>query len=1544
MKIYYNLLRKLFNKGGLLISLLLGALTLTAQPYLMNTNESGGPQNAGGISVYNLGASAGTAPEFYDHGIALTGEPGQYSSLIKASDGMIYGHTENGGEHGYGVFFRLNPITGEVKQLFDFAHQGYKPAYGMVEYNGSLWGTMIHSSGARIFSIDLSNPTSIRQTYDLGVHLQLSRIGGSLLLLDGKMYGSIFDGQAGSAAVSGGVYEFDPATFTSRVIGHVPYPLLYASGNLSHRNFNGDKRIVGCATQGVIGHGGFFEISIGSGSIREITRSSDKDFTGDKFSGVFRRSTGDFVSRSFYGGGDGVGTLVSIDVNGKNMAKEWTFTRSAGQPSGVLVPYGNSMIGMTIPTGGADFSGNGGNGVIYEIDRSGTYKELYYFDEKEGRWPANHFIIDGSTIYGITTFEGASDEGVLFKFNLLTNEYTKITSFGSDTGFAPQMRMAPWKDGKYFFSNRDGGVANKGTLATFNPTTGEIGHLVSTRSFNGAAYAGLANTPFLASDGKYYAIERTSTQAISSSYTDYLHLRLVSLNNDMDSIFHVAGMFRSGINEIVEYSEDMNTIGEIIEIKGHLVFTIKNKLYTYRLDNGSFYTLHDLKKKTIVNGVYELGNQFATKFTPAGNDIYYIATQWHGTEEGGTILQLDATNATNWPLTKLCDIKKFTSTTRDNDAFTHRATGRPGYGVRGGLLLLTGANSDPDTLVGALGINSPTTLGSVFKYPIGDNANVIDTQHLIHQFPSIGFDYQNNTSTNDSTGGWFPESDILLRGREIYGFTRGGTMHVYASNSDQGAEQNTPAFYGTFWSIDLDQATGSNFTLLHTKDSLTGSFPRLVNPLVVDLKPITGKKVHVDSLGCALSTKTFKVEGHKRGTLNWEYPTNVTEVTKNADSIVLDFSQIPTTVETTSTIKVWASNSSAASGYQHGDTLEWRIHQYVQPTIGNIQTSVDLHCPTKHARLTLSNYSHVDSFYWEMPSDIVLLDADSNRDNIQLDLSNEQFGTHEIICHAFNGCGNEITDTLAFTLVDPNAKPTVSVSSPSICVGDTLTFTAATSYANQKVNWTIPKTAHIINQSAVDSTVVQVAFGATGIGAYSIIAKGKSSCGISQGDTILIDVSEVPVLKSITANRSLSCSDEVLSLKADVLFGTSYNWNIPSDVSIVSGQGTDLLTLDFNNFSGDTATVVFTTQNNCNISVTDSIKVFIPHVPPVHNLTSSKTVICANTSIFTASTNDPNDPIDWTLPLGAVLVSSVSDSTIIEVDFSNVVTGNYSIVASSVSNCDVIPSASVIVNVQETPIITSLTPNRELTCNDEIISFLAESTGGTDHLWSIPEDAIVISGQGTKLLTLDMTDVLIDSVTVSITISNNCNLEDIETVKIAVPSPPTVTGIDLSKEIYHPEDTVTMTASGVTGADRYSWNIPDNAVVIGANDEQTIQYTVRSLNLGDHNVSVQAISDCGSSIATTAIIRIEYDPTSLKDELSNNIVAYPNPSRGKLSLQGISDADVSLIIRDMNGRIVQEYKGKPLDIKLNKLSNGQYMIDVFSDRQNYGMHSLIIQK
>lgn len=89
---------------------------------------SGGANSMGTLFEYDIATSTFTSKINFN-GTTQGGQP--TGSLMKASNGKLYGATQTGGAHGYGTFFEYNPSTNAVTVKLDFMEETVDPRWGV---------------------------------------------------------------------------------------------------------------------------------------------------------------------------------------------------------------------------------------------------------------------------------------------------------------------------------------------------------------------------------------------------------------------------------------------------------------------------------------------------------------------------------------------------------------------------------------------------------------------------------------------------------------------------------------------------------------------------------------------------------------------------------------------------------------------------------------------------------------------------------------------------------------------------------------------------------------------------------------------------------------------------------------------------------------------------------------------------------------------------------------------------------------------------------------------------------------------------------------------------------------------------------------------------------------------------------------------------------------------------------------------------------------------------------------------------------------------
>ncbi len=180
-------------------------------------------------------------------------------------------------------------------------------------------------------------------------------------------------------------------------------------------------------------------------------------------------------------GGNGHGTVFSVNTNGTNYKTLLSFTgtggvASGGYPGDGLILSGTSLFGMT------QEGGVGGYGNVFSVGTNGTnYHDILSFTgtggASPGASPLGTLLLTGTTFFGMTADGGPDRVGNIFSVGIDGSDYQDLYDFtaGIDGGYpAGGLTLS---DGTLFGMTSSGGPNGDGTVfalslnATPEPST-----------------------------------------------------------------------------------------------------------------------------------------------------------------------------------------------------------------------------------------------------------------------------------------------------------------------------------------------------------------------------------------------------------------------------------------------------------------------------------------------------------------------------------------------------------------------------------------------------------------------------------------------------------------------------------------------------------------------------------------------------------------------------------------------------------------------------------------------------------------------------------------------------------------------------------------------------------------------------------------------------------------------------------------------------------------------------------------------------------------
>ena len=140
---------------------------------------------------------------------------------------------------------------------------------------------------------------------------------------------------------------------------------------------------------------------------------------------------GQLFGTTLQGGTNGTGIIFSIAQNGSSYAILTSLHKSTGDESHSCFVVVNNM-GNNLLYGMTESGGDNDGGVIFSFDPSTlNYQKVYSFDKSTGDEPHGRLTLDpnGTTLYGMTRKGGSSKYGVVFSFDISTSNYQVLHDF-----------------------------------------------------------------------------------------------------------------------------------------------------------------------------------------------------------------------------------------------------------------------------------------------------------------------------------------------------------------------------------------------------------------------------------------------------------------------------------------------------------------------------------------------------------------------------------------------------------------------------------------------------------------------------------------------------------------------------------------------------------------------------------------------------------------------------------------------------------------------------------------------------------------------------------------------------------------------------------------------------------------------------------------------------------------------------------------------------------------------------------------------------------
>lgn len=453
--------------------------------------------------------------------------------------------------------------------------------------------------------------------------------------------------------------------------------------------------------------------------------------------------------------------------------------------------------------------------------------------------------------------------------------------------------------------------------------------------------------------------------------------------------------------------------------------------------------------------------------------------------------------------------------------------------------------------------------------------------------------------------------------------------------------------------------------------------------------------------------------------------------------------------------------------------------------------------------------------------------------------------------------------------------------------------------------------------------------------------------GVSDGVTFdpwatinICDPSEIVIDVQPLNQETCDTGSINLSVSASGTSNLAYQWQIESGVDFVnvtddatySGTNSSQLSIETSVVlnlstyrcivSGDNAYDV--TSNDATIEV-DALAE-ITTQPVDVNVTEGEEA--------TLSVMANGDAISYQWQKDGEDISGATDSNLILAASSKQDEGVYQCVISN--DCNTITSVEAMLLVCDPVTITDQSSDAVSICEGEDHTFSITDQGDATISYEWFKDDVIISEATNSFYELnDLASE--DAATYKIVAMNDCGKDSVY-FDLEVLNAPSISSQPENQVANQGEEvTFTVAASGDNVA--YQWQ-KDGTNISGATTNTLVVSSVESNDEGSYSCFVAG--DCGSIVSDEAVLTIN-NPLSADESIA--VKVYPNPSFGRITIEGLLDVDYSIAFFDASGRKVYQ---APLSIQqssfdLTSMPKGAYLVVVSRNQSQIHTQMLVLK-
>jgi beta-glucanase (GH16 family) len=389
-----------------------------------------------------------------------------------------------------------------------------------------------------------------------------------------------------------------------------------------------------------------------------------------------------------------------------------------------------------------------------------------------------------------------------------------------------------------------------------------------------------------------------------------------------------------------------------------------------------------------------------------------------------------------------------------------------------------------------------------------------------------------------------------------------------------------------------------------------------------------------------------------------------------------------------------------------------------------------------------------------------------------------------------------------------------------------------------------------------------------------------------------------------------------------VAAATSYQWTAPTNATIVSGQGTQTVTVSFASNFGASGSLSVRSQNCFGLSAARTLTVYnIPGTPAA--ISGAVNNVCSGSVLtYTIAAVPGASSYAWTAPTNTTIMSGQGTNSVSLSVGAAFVSGSLSVRA--VSSCG--QSAARTLALSKNPATPSAMVGQisNLCGGGQFAYSVTAVSGATSYQWTVPTGCTIATNNGNSIV-MNVPSTFTTG-TLSVRAFNSCGGSSLRSVSLTrLPSAPaSITG---PASVCPNQVGVVFTTPAVTGVTQL-WTVPAGATITAGQNTTSMTCTWGS---AAGSVTVRGVNACGQSATRTKSLTLltcmEEEGGAPIETRSSDLNVYPNPNTGQFTIRTTNGGSYQLL--NGMGQLLESFTlggQQPMSKDVQGLSNGVYFI------------------